>query len=215
MQLAEIKQVETLATGAIYSACSSEQLRPGQNLTFETVAEVLRCQPGPNGYQLLFYSAENLPEQADVNLIGKAIDWLPDDPVVMFCEGIGNFTAIHWINHLRTERRQRLASVLRSLVLSEPEQFKFQPVPSRYITPEYPTNMIASMPLLDDLGIISRLVCDQFQPGCFEGSLAEMVAEMPEQPKHWAAIASQATIHSLTEQIGTPVFAVSTEDLGC
>ena len=214
MRLSEIKPIETLTKGVIYSATSTEPVHPGQNLAFDSIAEILRCQPVPNGYQLLFYSAENLPDQADVTVIGKAIDWLPDEPVVLFCEGIGNFMAIHWINHLRSERKQRLATALSSLVLSEPEQFKFQPVPSRYITPEYPTNMIASMPLLDDLGIISRLVCEQFQPGCFEGSLDEMVAEMPEQPELWAAIASEATIDRITKQIGAPVFAVSTEDQG-
>ena len=213
MQLIEIKLIETLASGAIYSAIASEPLQPGQNLSFDSMAEILRCQPAKNGYDVLFFSSEKLPDQANVRVIGKAIDWLPEDPVVMFCEGIGNFTAMHWINQLRASGKQRLGNVLSSLVLSEPKQFRFQPVPSRYITPEYPANMIAAMPLLDDLGIISRLVCEQFQPGCYEGTLSEMVAEMPERPNYWAAIATTESINQITDRFGPPVFAVSTEDL--
>ena len=84
MQLTDIKQVESLVTGAIYSAISSEHVHPGQNLKFNTVAEILRCQSESNGNQLLFYSAENLPDHADANVIGAAFDWHPDEPVTMF-----------------------------------------------------------------------------------------------------------------------------------
>lgn len=213
MQLTDIHAVESLTSGTIYSAQSSTSVAPGQNIKFNNMVEILRCDPSTTGYKLLFYCTEDLPEVMQFELIGKPIRWLPNDPVVMFCEGMGNFTAIHWLNNIRADSGRRLSSILSSLVLSEQTDFKFQPVPSRYITPEYPTSMIAAMPLLDDLGIISRLVCEQFKPGCYEGTLAEMVANMPLKPERWAAFASQGTIKDITMQIGEPVFTFFTEDL--
>ncbi len=213
MLLTDITPVEQLAHGTIYRAISKQVLHPGQHVVYYDMVEVLRCDSNGANYQLLIHSLDKLPSTAEVQLVGNPINWIPDQPVHIFCEGVGNFTAIHWINSIRRDRQRPINDVLHCLVMWEAEQFKFRPVPSRFMTPEYPADMIAAMPLLDDLGIISRLACNRFQPGCFEGSMTELLIQMSDRPEHWAAMATESTITAITEILGDPIFSVTVEEL--
>lgn len=55
--------------------------------------------------------------------------------------------------------------------------FPFYPAPSRKIIPFLPSDVIATLPLLEDWGISNRLVNAQDTPGCFCGT-AETLANL-------------------------------------
>ena len=51
----------------------------------------------------------------------------------------------------------------------------FRPLPSRIMIPGLPAGVIAALPLLEDWGIPGRIACPTAdQPGCFEGTAAEL-----------------------------------------
>jgi len=52
--------------------------------------------------------------------------------------------------------------------------FPFMPRPSRFLLPGMPDGVIASMPLLEDWGIPSRLTSLQGYPGCHEGFITDL-----------------------------------------
>ncbi len=52
--------------------------------------------------------------------------------------------------------------------------FPFTSKPSKIVVPNIPNDVIASMPLLDDWGIASRLTSKQNFPGCFDGFVHEL-----------------------------------------
>ena len=63
------------------------------------------------------------------------------------------------------------------VLLSAEQEFPFKPQPSRYLLPGMPAGVIAACPLLEDRKIPSRLICDAYLPGCYEGSAIEFLSE--------------------------------------
>jgi dihydroorotate dehydrogenase electron transfer subunit len=73
------------------------------------------------------------------------------------------------------EHMRKVASEVTPLVLMGSEvPFPFRPRPSQILTPKLPSDVIASMPLLDDWGIASRLASLQGYPGCHEGYVTDL-----------------------------------------
>ncbi|WP_428608082.1 dihydroorotate dehydrogenase electron transfer subunit [Sedimenticola sp.] len=64
------------------------------------------------------------------------------------------------------------------VILGSEVPFPFKPQPSTLLMPEMPDGVIASMPLLDDWLIPSRLASLQGFPGCYEGYVTELA-------RHW------------------------------
>jgi dihydroorotate dehydrogenase electron transfer subunit len=64
------------------------------------------------------------------------------------------------------------------VILGSEVPFPFKPQPSTLLMPEMPDGVIASMPLLDDWGIPSRLASLQGFPGCHEGYVTDLA-------RHW------------------------------
>jgi dihydroorotate dehydrogenase electron transfer subunit len=64
------------------------------------------------------------------------------------------------------------------VILGSEVPFPFQPQPSSLLMPEMPDGVIASMPLLDDWHIPSRLASQQGFPGCHEGYVTDLA-------RHW------------------------------
>ena len=84
--------------------------------------------------------------------------------------GIGIPPLIFLAEHLKNSAKD-----LRPLALMGSEiPFPFKPRPSRILLREIPAGVIASMPLLDDWGIPSRLASRQNYPGCFNGTVTEL-----------------------------------------
>ena len=64
------------------------------------------------------------------------------------------------------------------VVLGSEVPFPFDPRPSQIMVPGMPEGVIASMPLLDDWGIASRLASHGGFAGCFEGYVTDLA-------RHW------------------------------
>lgn len=64
------------------------------------------------------------------------------------------------------------------VILGSEVPFPFKPQPSRLLMPGMPDGVIASMPLLDDWHIPSRLASLQGFPGCHEGYVTDLA-------RHW------------------------------
>ncbi len=75
---------------------------------------------------------------------------------------------------------QRLAGLARAgefkpfAILGSEVPFPFDSQPSKIIVPNMPDGVIASMPLLDDWGIASRLASLQGYAGCYEGYVTDL-----------------------------------------
>ncbi|MGM0541714.1 MAG: hypothetical protein ACQEQR_04685 [Pseudomonadota bacterium] len=85
-----------------------------------------------------------------------------------------------------------------TLALLHSEQgFPFAVKPARFILPELPAEAIGASALLEDWKIGNRLASDLGLPGCFEGSLADLLDQWIQyhnrqtecKPEHWQVIA--------------------------
>lgn len=94
---------------------------------------------------------------------------------IIFCDAAGMGSAIFLAEYYKKKGLSK-----HTLVFFEArKKFNFKPVPSQFISPFLPAHVIAAMPLMEDWGILSRLLNSQL-PGCFEGSidlLLSMVVE--------------------------------------
>lgn len=87
---------------------------------------------------------------------------------------LGGGVGVPPIIFLADRLRQR-AGLSSLLVLAGSERpFPFSPRPSRSSIPGIPTDVIASMPLLDDWGVPNRLATLQGFAGCFHGYVADL-----------------------------------------
>jgi dihydroorotate dehydrogenase electron transfer subunit len=60
------------------------------------------------------------------------------------------------------------------VILGSEVPFPFTPRPSQILVPGIPDGVIASMPLMDDWAVPSRLASQQDFPGCFQGYVTEL-----------------------------------------
>ncbi len=93
------------------------------------------------------------------------------------------------------KQRQSFNASGQTLALLHSEQdFPFIVKPSRFILPEMPAEAIGACPLLEDWKIGNRLASDSGLPGCFEGSLEDLLDQwiryhQPEiKPEDWQVI---------------------------
>lgn len=82
-------------------------------------------------------------------------------PMVFFADKLRNKCGVHPL-----------------IIIGSEIPFPFKTKPSKILVPNIPGDVIASMPLLDDWGIASRLTSKQGYPGCYNGYVHELA-------KHW------------------------------
>ena len=85
--------------------------------------------------------------------------------------GVGMPPMIFLAERLRANAQFRPLVILGSEV-----PFPFAARPSQHLVPGLPADVIASMPLLDDWGIPSRLTSQQGYPGCYQGYVTDLAA---------------------------------------
>jgi len=85
---------------------------------------------------------------------------------IVMCDEAGMGSAIFLAQYYKKK------NVSKNLYLffESKEKFSFNPVPSQFMTPFLPAHVIAAMPLLEDWGILSRLLNPRL-PGCFDESI--------------------------------------------
>lgn len=93
---------------------------------------------------------------------------------LLLADGAGLAAAVFLARALRGRQPRVKPFALFELTAPLP----FRPLPSRIMTPGLPAAVIAALPLLEDWKIPSRIACRSGgeQPGCFEGSVAELAA---------------------------------------
>jgi dihydroorotate dehydrogenase electron transfer subunit len=87
--------------------------------------------------------------------------------------GVGIPPMVFLADSLRTDKHWQTVVFMGSEV-----PFPFTARPSRFLLPGMPDAVIASMPLLEDWGIPSRLTSLQGYPGCHEGYITDLA-------RHW------------------------------
>jgi dihydroorotate dehydrogenase electron transfer subunit len=106
--------------------------------------------------------------------IGQGFEVHPDKPRVLAIGGGVGMPPVVFL----AEELQRAGGAWKPLVLMGSEvPFPFRARPSRILVPGVPGHVIAGMPLLDELGVPSRLASGAGFPGCFEGFVTELAAQ--------------------------------------
>ena len=117
--------------------------------------------------------------------IGKGFTLLPERPrVVAIGGGVGIPPMVFLAERLREDAR----AAWKPLVLMGSEiPFPFHARPSRIMVPAAPAGVIASMPLLEEWGVPSRLASNAGFAGCFHGHVTELAG-------HWLRALSPAEL---------------------
>ncbi len=106
--------------------------------------------------------------------IGTPFQTHPERPrPLLIGGGIGMPPMVFLAQHLKDQKEFKPFAILGSEV-----PFPFQAAPSRILVPGMPDGVIASMPLLEDWGIPSRLASLQGYPDCLEGYITDLA-------RHW------------------------------
>lgn len=109
--------------------------------------------------------------------IGRGFETHPQTPRrLLIGGGVGIPPMIFLAEALRARGDGASALVL----MGSEVPFPFPVRPSRILVPGMPPDVIAALPLLDDLGIASRLASGRGEPGCHPGYVTELAA-------HWLA----------------------------
>lgn len=110
-----------------------------------------------------------------VNLIGPIGQGFRPDPARPLALLMGGGVGIPPVVFLAEALRERAAEGFRPLaILGSEIPFPFRARPSRLMVPGMPDGVIASMPLLEDWGIPSRLTSKAGFPGCHDGYVTDL-----------------------------------------
>lgn len=105
--------------------------------------------------------------------IGRPFQPHPERPrPLLIGGGVGMPPLIFLADVLRSDRRFRPF-----VILGSEAPFPFRPRPSQHLVPALPPPVIATMPLLDDWGIPSRLTSLSDRPGCFRGYVTDLARQ--------------------------------------
>ncbi len=91
-------------------------------------------------------------------------------PLLLIGEDMGIAPVICAAQQLRQKYKGRLAALL-----GFHEQLPFRPAPSRMMLPSLPPHVIGAVPLLEEWNIASRIAHTEMTPGCYEGSVLELL----------------------------------------
>ncbi|NNJ73219.1 MAG: hypothetical protein HKP09_08560, partial [Enterobacterales bacterium] len=156
IHLKQICLIEETATHKLYQCQSSHQSLPGQSLLLaEQAIEILRCRQLENSFEWLVQIPCNcnLATDVEVALIGSGTTFTPTEPVYVFAEGTGVSMALHWLDNVRQKvGNKQCRKLIKIVILAQAKSFNFAPTPSTFMLPDLPSNMIAAVPLLEDLG---------------------------------------------------------------
>ena len=111
----------------------------------------------------------------ELSLIGPIGRGFEPDPTRPLSLLIGGGVGIPPMIFLAETLRGRWAEGFRPLAIFGSElPFPFRARPSRIVVPGMPEGVIASMPLLEDWGIASRLTSKSGFPGCHDGTVTDL-----------------------------------------
>ena len=136
-----------------------------------TIAILYKCIGG--GLEQLAAKAVGA-KISTIGPIGKGFTPHPDRPITLL---VGGGVGIPPMIFLAESLSKLPTAKWQPLVLMGSEiPFPFRARPSTIVMPGIPDEAIASMPLLDDWGIPSRLASLQDFPGCFQGYVTDLAS---------------------------------------
>jgi len=172
------KLIERLPTGlALYQISDNRVLLPGQWLSANKQQfPIFQCSD-----QLIqFVAPENssLPDNFEIS--GAPIK-IPENnnPLLLLADNDAIPLLFFLINYLRQKwGEKQLQNRILLILMGTESAFPFLPIPSQILIPDIPVGTIASSQYLEDLSLPARLASTNFSPGCFKGSLSEMMKQL-------------------------------------
>ena len=162
---------------ALYSINDERTILPGQWLSNDE-----QCYP-------IFHSSEKITQfvadQSEIlpesfNVSGEPLR-LPneDSSLLLLADNQASPLIFFLLNHLRLQWGEKLLRKrVYQILLGSDQAFPFLPIPSRFLIPGIPTGTIASSQLLEDLALPARLASPNDLPGCFPGSLSQLLNQI-------------------------------------
>lgn len=102
---------------------------------------------------------------------GKGFDVDAATPRALLVGSEGGLAPLLFLTDVLRSHRPRVKPLL---LLAAEHTLPFRPQPSRIMVPGLPAWVIASLPLVEDWGVPSRLASSQEWPGCFQGPLEDL-----------------------------------------
>lgn len=144
---------------------------------------IMRIDPLEGWIELLFKSVGDGTRLLSKRSVGESISILgpigtpfrasPSRPRgLLLGGGVGMPPMIFLAEQLKTEKQFNPLVLLGSEV-----PFPFSPRPSQIELPGMPDGIVNAIPLLEDLGIPSRLASLQAYPGCYDGYITELARD--------------------------------------
>lgn len=151
-------------------------LQPGHALRVDAeLWPVLQPAPARGWVECLRRHASSLTvgtEVATTGPVGAPFDLRAVTSRALLLADHDGIAAIVFLARVLRNRQPRVKPFA---LLSLTSPLPFRPQPSRIMTPGLPASVIAALPLLEDSNIPSRIACPAGeQPGCFEGTVAEL-----------------------------------------
>ncbi len=145
---------------------------PGQHLRLEGGTRLWPMRSAsPDRLEVLGCARGPLPAEGRACIEGLPLP-IPEGELVLLAQGLGLAPLIQ-LCAARARRGQTLA------LLELPDPPPFRPRPSRFWIGGMPAGVIAAIPLLEDLGLPSRLASRAGLPGTFEGGVEALFAALP------------------------------------
>lgn len=154
---------------------SPQKLEQPQNLTLplDLHCQWSEWQQQNAGFFCCFFAAETL--QAELR------QWVTDlksRTLLITAQGGQIATALHLIQHLHQLPKSEQPNLAVLLQADDEGKFPFQPKPARILFDELAQiapEAIGMMPLLEDWNIANRLCNPEFQAGCYQGTVDELI----------------------------------------
>lgn len=152
----------------------------GPSLPMRRPFSIMRASPKDGWIDILYKCvghgtqtlAQRLPGEklSMMGPIGVPFHPLPDRPrALLIGGGVGIPPMLFLAERMRAGKSQQPLVLMGSEV-----PFPFPARPSRFMVPGMPADVIAAVPLMEDLGIPSRLASQQGYAGCYQGYVTDL-----------------------------------------
>jgi dihydroorotate dehydrogenase electron transfer subunit len=201
------------------------QLRCAAALPLRRPLSLLRADPARGTVEILFKVVGEGTRLLAQQALGQCLPCLgpigvpfpvpaPGQRPLLLGGGVGMPPILFLATHLAQlrSRGRRLAPpfAVPFVILGSEVPFPFAPRPSQHLLPGLPAEAIAAVPLLEDLGVPSRLTSNQGLPGCYPGHVTALArAWLDLQP---GRLPGQVPAHS-PGQAGICIYACGPEPM--
>ena len=127
-----------------------------------------------------FIASENECFPEKLILTGDILNIEDDESsLLMFADSRAVPLLFFIINQLKTQWGiKRLRAKTSIILMGGDNSFPFIPIPSQIMIPGFSDEIIASSQLLEDFSMPARLACLKSSPGCYDGTLDNMLDEI-------------------------------------